>query len=342
MSDTLPNPVDVSIAICTYNRAGYLRDAVASMQALATEGVGPYEIVIVDNASTDETSQVIAEVAHNSPVPVVGAYEAKPGVAAARNRAIREAHGPWIAFFDDDQVADRQWLIELFATAREKGCRCVGGRNLLRLPPGGPYHLGQEVRGLLGEADKGLAACRCDPRNSPATNNLLIHKSVFDEIGVFDENARDGGEDTDLFRRIFAANIEAWYTPQAFSFHIVPPYRLTPAYLRWKALRAGGHIARRNWKDRGRVRYLFELVARAGQVGCIHVPVLAWCWMSGNRAALLDRRCLMWRSEGYLRYALSFLAPRLFAQRRFFEQLEFRSEREMFADKAEQPAQAAP
>ncbi len=324
--------IDVSVVVCTYNRAELLPGALASVQALVTDSPLAYEIVVVNNASTDDTPRVIEAAARNSPVPLRGVYEPRPGVVAARNRGIHEARGEWIAFFDDDQIADPRWLAELLAMTREKSIRCAGGGCRLSLPPGGPYDLGPEFRGLLGENGAGDAPQRAVPGQALGTGNLLVHRGVFAEIGVFNEEARDGGEDTDLFGRMFAAGIEAWYTPRAFSFHVVPPYRLTPAYLRWKSIRGGGHIARRNWKAQGRPRFLFEFVARLGQALCLHLPRLAFARLAASPASYLDRRCLLWRSEGYLRYALSYLAPRLFAQRAFFEEMEFRSEREKFAE----------
>src|SRR5262249_39190598 len=146
----MSDPIDVSVVICTYNRDHFLREALASIKALATDGSIRHEIVVIDNASTDHTSQVIAEAARDSPVPLRGVYEPKPGIGPARNGGIQEAGGKWIAFFDDDQVVDPQWLNQLLAMAREKGVRCVGGGNRLRLPPGGTYHLGPEMRGVLG------------------------------------------------------------------------------------------------------------------------------------------------------------------------------------------------
>src|SRR2546421_689464 len=106
-------PLDVSVVVCTYNRAALLRDALASLGVLQTDGRFRYEILVVDNASSDETPAVIEEEAARSPVPMRGVREARPGVACARNRGVQETAAPWIAFFDDDQIADPGWLAEL-------------------------------------------------------------------------------------------------------------------------------------------------------------------------------------------------------------------------------------
>jgi glycosyltransferase involved in cell wall biosynthesis len=323
--------VEVTVVVCTYNRAGPLREALASLHQQQAPAGLRYEIVVVDNASTDATPAVIAEATHQSPVPLRGVREPRAGVACARNRGVREAQGRWVAFFDDDQVADPHWLAELLDTARQKQARCVGGANRLRLPDDREDDLPQTCRSLLGAAAYPPAPCRYSRRWAPGAGNLLVERSLFDEIGYFDEALREAGEDADLFRRMYAAGVEAWLTPRAVSYHVIAAYRLEDAYLRWKSLRHGGHIARRNRREWGRVMFVLILLARLSQAGVVLLPRLGWSLLRGDLDSVLAARCRLWRSEGYIRFALHFLAPRLFAQRSFFGRLEFRAERELFA-----------
>jgi glycosyltransferase involved in cell wall biosynthesis len=321
--------IDVSVVVCTYNRAAFLRDTLASLRKLETAGIR-HELLVVDNASTDETPAVIAEAMRQTPQLVRGVHEPQPGVASARNRGICEARGKWIAFFDDDQVADPQWLAELLAMAQQKSCRCVGGANRLRIVGGQEVNLPAPCMALL--------SCTIDPsqprlyhrRFAPGAGNLLVQRSVFDEVGLFHEGLREAGEDADLFRRMSAAGVVGWFTPRAISYHVVPAYRLEEPYLRWKAVRNGGHVARRNWQEWGRLMYLAVLAARVGQTAVWHLPLLAWARLGGGPSRVLGARCRLWRTAGYVRFALHFLAPRLFAQPAFFRWVEFRSERELF------------
>jgi hypothetical protein len=121
------------------------------------------------------------------------------------------------------------------------------------------------------------------------------------------------------------------------SYHVVPGYRVSERYLRWKALRNGGHVARRNHGARGRLAFLAGLAARVGQAALLHLPRLWGAWLAGDPGRALGARCRLWRSEGYVRFALHLLAPRLFPQRRFFAGLEFRTERELFGEPAGPP-----
>ena len=101
----------ITIVICTYNRSALLRDAVRSFQRLRTDDRFSYDVLIVDNASNDDTPDVIQQLLAESEIPVHGVREAKPGVAAARNRGIAEAQGEWIAFCDDDGSRQRKLCV---------------------------------------------------------------------------------------------------------------------------------------------------------------------------------------------------------------------------------------
>ncbi|MCH8829851.1 MAG: glycosyltransferase family 2 protein, partial [Planctomycetes bacterium] len=114
----MTNP-EISVVVCTYNRAAMLRDAITSLVALKTNGLFRYDILVVDNASTDTTADVVAEISENADVIVRRVLEEKQGVVPARNRGVAEANGTWIAFFDDAQLADDAWLLRLWETAHE-------------------------------------------------------------------------------------------------------------------------------------------------------------------------------------------------------------------------------
>src|SRR6476661_2567590 len=113
---------DISIVVCTQNRAEMLRGALASLYDLSTNGF-TYEAVVIDSGSKDHTQQVIAKAAVESRHPLRCVFEPEKGIVPARNRGLREARGHWIAFFDDDQLADGQWLAELYRGAADKRCR---------------------------------------------------------------------------------------------------------------------------------------------------------------------------------------------------------------------------
>ncbi|MEX2175327.1 MAG: glycosyltransferase [Pirellulaceae bacterium] len=294
------NQPDISIVVCTRNRAALLRGALASLYDLATEDEFSYEIVVVDNGSTDETGRAIAEAADHARHPVRGVCEPEAGIVAARNRGIREARGRWIAFFDDDQLADWHWLAELYRGAIEKNCRVVGGAVQLALPADCRRELAAPVRMLLGEAMGGDLPQRYGGRLTPGCGNLMIQRCVFDQIGTF-ETAIDGrGEDTDLFERMQRARIDAWYLPTAVIHHLTPPERLERDYLLNLAMRMGRGIGMRQRKALGTIRFTSAWLLKGFRILAIDYPRLMWAGIRGNAEATLGRRCQLLISQAFL------------------------------------------
>jgi glycosyltransferase involved in cell wall biosynthesis len=330
------NTVDISIVIGTYNRADVLRQALASLAALETDGRFTYEIVVVDNASTDDTSAVVAEAnASNADaghaVAVRGFVEPRKGVAAARNHAIRESRGRWIAFHDDDQMAEPRWLAELLSLANEKSCPVVGGDVRLVLPESNERQLSRVCRRLLGEMIDMPEVCRFSRRVVPGTNNLMIERTVFDTVGLFDEQMLTGGEDAELYRRIRTCGFECWYTPRAVVHHIIPEFRLADDYMRWTSMRQGEHVALREQQDWGRGAMPLVVAARTAQALVNYLPRYVAARLIGDRERALGARCLLWRSEGYLRGAAANLLPSVFGSDSFRAAMNFREGRQKLA-----------
>ena len=142
----------VSIVVPTYNRSSMLAGA---LETLANQKLDPglsSEIVVVDNASTDETRDVVEglRVAHPA-ARIRYVYEARQGQAFALNRGAAEARGDWIAIFDDDQLAPPSWLLELWNTARQRDAAIVGGPIHLHLDEMELAGLDPVCRGALRE-----------------------------------------------------------------------------------------------------------------------------------------------------------------------------------------------
>jgi glucosyl-dolichyl phosphate glucuronosyltransferase len=120
-----------SVAICTLNRAHLLEQAVASV-CQQDYPKDQYELIIVDNGSTDETPLLIDQLAARAPVPVRSIREPRPGASIARNRAAAEATMTYVAYLDDDAVAHSNWLSQLNAAITRHGAMVVGGRIVER------------------------------------------------------------------------------------------------------------------------------------------------------------------------------------------------------------------
>jgi glycosyltransferase involved in cell wall biosynthesis len=319
--------LDVTVVVCTYNRAALLRRTLASLAELETGGRFTYELLVVDNASTDDTPAVIVEAAARCPVPLRSVRETSPGISSARNRGLAEAHTEWIAFFDDDQLAEPQWLAALLETAEKNHVLCVGGPVFPLLPPECPAALAPTLQRLLLQTRPCRKVRRCGRKLVPTGGNIMVHRRVFAQVGGYDEAFQEGGEDTDFYHRCRRAGFDAWFNPAAAAHHLIPSSRIKPAYLRWNALRAGWVFARRDYDQWGLAGVMLLTGARLGQGLALRLPRLAWARLRGDQGKALTLSCRLWLMQSYVRRTLNLLAPRLFAQREFVSKLEFRSER---------------
>jgi glycosyltransferase involved in cell wall biosynthesis len=297
----------VSVVVCTLNRADMLDGALKSLREQQTDGSIKFEILVVDDGSSDSTGRVVAAQQNVAPISIRYLRQDHAGVAAARNRGVIEAVGDWIAFFDDDQIAESNWLIRLTEKAVEKNADIVGGPYLLRLPPN--CELGQDptIRRLLGEeptmmredssTDTGL-----HPRKReaiPSTGNALVRRTLFDQVGMFSEGMVYG-EDREFFRRAIKAGACFATAPCAIIYHIVPSSRLTDRYLLHTAAIGGRSQAE---IDEYRI-VLWRALLRFVHLVVVAVPRLGCAFALRNRAGILGRRCSIRWSLEYIAVAM--------------------------------------
>lgn len=291
----------VTIVLCTHNRAAMLRNALVSLTGLNTSDDVSCELVLIDNNSTDDTAKVFEELAPRFPYPARRVFECQPGVVYARNRGVTEAQGEWVAFFDDDELADPDWLRDLIEMAREKNVRCVAGAIHLLLPEGHQRNLSPVSRMLLGETVGMHTPRRLNHRTTPGCGNLLIHRSVFQEVGMFDPAYNRRGEDTDMFLRIYHAGIEAWFTPKGKTLHVTPPNRLTDEYLQNMSKTMITGMAEQERNACGVWAYPLVWLARVAQAMLVLLPRWSWAKLSGDHDRVLGASCRLVIARGYLR-----------------------------------------
>ena len=324
------SPVDVSIIVCTYNRPDMLRLAVESLCCLETHARFAYEIVVVDDASTDRTPSVLTKLAAGAPVPLRMVRGSGAGVAAARNAGIDEARGAHIAFFDDDQVAEPLWLFELWQTLKDSGAACVGGARTLDLSAETLRTLPHIIRLYLGEIPIEAEPRPCGRGDLLCTGTVLIERRVFQAAGRFDDSLTQGGEDTEFFSRVRRAGFSCWYTPRSLVKHLVPEYRMQEPYLKWAARRGGACFARRDALEWGTTRLLAIALARVTHGILIHGAAFVRATLWRSRQDALARKCQIHRAIVYARTAAG-LAMRRGISPRSEQVIVFRSERNLFS-----------
>jgi GT2 family glycosyltransferase len=195
-----------SVIVCTRNGQARILDCLASLQHLR----GPkYEIVVVDDGSTDDTSALVRK--HFPDVKLVEL--AASGLSAARNAGAKAATGDVLAFTDDDCEADPDWLAGL-ASCFADGWDAAGGPNL----PPGPTNSTEAIVAAAPGAASHVMLDDCEAEHVPGCN-LAVTRSVFFEIGGFDPDFRTAGDDVDFCWRLRDADKRIGFAPTAFVWH---------------------------------------------------------------------------------------------------------------------------
>ncbi len=221
--------------ICSYNRRASLAGLLASLRRqVCPEGL---EILLVDNNSADGTREAAARWQTALPnLRVV--FEPQQGLSHARNRGLREAHSPLIAYLDDDALAGPSWARGIVAGFKDRPeVACVGGPVELLWQAGRPTWLPDRYSSLYTELELGPAARFLDEREYLVGANLAFRRNWLLEQGGFAAFlGRRGdcllsGEEAAVLRRVFETGQRIFYSPRARVQHRVSKQRARRTWL---------------------------------------------------------------------------------------------------------------
>ena len=227
-----------SIVIATYDRAADLRETLQSLAGLDADG--PWEVIVVDNNSPDDTRQVVVGAGPSFPAPLRYLFEREQGRSPALNCGIRAAAGEIVVTTDDDVRVPADWLNQAAAGLERLKCDYVGGRVMpiwggprpAWLPDRGGKHWA--VIALLDYGDQPIEF----GARVPLGVNMAFRRSAFDRGGLFDpQTGRRAGtllgqEVREWCIRARAAGVRGFYVPEMTLGHIIPANRLNKAYFR--------------------------------------------------------------------------------------------------------------
>ena len=227
-----------SIIIATYNRADELPRTLKSLKGL--EVVEPWEVIVVDNNSSDNTREVVEGAVQSFPAPVRYLMEREQGRSAALNTGIKAAQGEILAVTDDDVRVDPHWLKNAERALRELNCDYLGGKALPiwggKVPEWMPNRGGKHW-GVIALLDYGPKPVEFGER-VPLGVNMVFRRDAFERAGLWDNSiGRKAGtllgqEVREWAQRARAAGLRGFYSPDLIVHHVIPEDRLTKKYFR--------------------------------------------------------------------------------------------------------------
>lgn len=253
----------LSLVICTYNRADILKATLPSALALELPDGIELEILLVDNNSKDETSELVKKIIQKnaSSIDMKYYFEDKQGLSFARNTGYGYAKGEYIIYTDDECILPKKWVVEAVKIIGKQSPAFLGGPYYGKYLPGSSSSWFKESYG-----DSYIL--QYDLPNGAMVNkylsggNLFIRRDVFEKIGLFDvELGMTGetisyGEEVDFQKRFIQKYPEEviWYDQKVFLWHCIRNEKMKMLFLFKDALIRGASTSELQLPSRKQIK----------------------------------------------------------------------------------------
>lgn len=236
--------IKISIIILTLNRASYLKTALNSaLNQSFSEN--KYEIIVIDNGSTDNTKQLVEDLNHQHDNRIRYFYDIRPGLHIGRHLGAKYARGDILLYGDDDIIASTEWVKEIYKCYSKKKVGAAGGKIIPKYEIEPPKWLKIFHSGYLSLLDLGDEYLEINT-NEIYGCNLSIRRSILFELGGFHPDAMPqglikyrGDGETALMDKVVKAGYKTIYNPKAYVYHVIPSSRLTINYFKKRAFNQG-------------------------------------------------------------------------------------------------------
>jgi len=229
----------ITVCVCTYKRPHLLRRLLKELIRQDTGGLFRYSIVVADNDEAKSAEATVAETRTLSNVRITYCVEPRRSIALARNKVVANAEGEYVAFIDDDEFPEPEWLLKLFRTCNEHKVDGVLGpvkRHFDETPPAWFRNSSIYDRAVYPTGQK---VAWEDAR----TGNVLLRRRIIaSEAAPFRQEFR-AGEDQDFFRRKTEEGCVFIWSADAVVFETIPPARWKRSYILRKAALQGATAA---------------------------------------------------------------------------------------------------
>lgn len=234
----------ITIAICSYNGGHFLDALITALRA--QQAPCPFDLLLIDNNSSDDTARIAAELAKADGVPLRYCFEPQQGIVHARNRALEEClsaagdslDGRYMAFIDVDELPCAGWIAAAVDALENDGADCVGGAIRVRFPESGrPAWLSDSLMGFLGELDNSPEPRWVTDWSTPVwSGNVAYRLQLFSDGLRFDRRYNregegiGGGEDAAMLATLLERQARVRYRPDMGIEHLIPPAKLARRY----------------------------------------------------------------------------------------------------------------
>jgi len=232
-------PADhISVCICTFNRPALLRRLLDKLKDQRTDGLFAFSAVVVDNDAGRSGLEAVLAARPSSPVSIDYHVEPERSISLARNRSVESAHGSMIAFIDDDEFPDPEWLVSHYRALM--GSNASGVLGPVRAHFDGPAPSWLVKSGLLERREFATGEALTDARFT-RTGNVLLRRALFaDPENRFDPSfGRTGGGDAVFFKRMMEKGHTFIWCNEAVVFETVAPDRQVRSYYLKRAFTRG-------------------------------------------------------------------------------------------------------
>lgn len=278
------SPLHITVCICTFKRPEMLQRLLATLEGQQTDGKFSYSAVVVDNDANRSALETIALFQKSHALPVTYLVEPEQNIARARNKAVDNATGDFIAFIDDDEFPEDRWLLQMLNTLKGSGAAGVLGPVRPHFEKGCPKWI---IRSGLCDRKShttGTIMRSADTR----TGNVLISREIFkDTSNRFDPAfGRSGGEDVRFFEYVMQKGHTFLWSNEALVYETVPHERWSASFYLRRAVRKGG-VSGSVTRKRG---FSFRHLAFALAAFCVYATTLPFAALAGKHFCI---KCLV-------------------------------------------------
>ncbi|NJL45759.1 MAG: glycosyltransferase [Leptolyngbyaceae cyanobacterium SM2_3_12] len=234
-------PLDFSVVICTYNGEHRLPEVLDHLRHQLTPDYLAWEVIVVDNNSSDGTAQVVEAYRQSWPqtIPLRYAFEPEQGASFARQQAIRIARSPLIGFLDDDNHPSLRWVAAAYQFGQTHPQAGVYGSRIRGDFEINPPPNFERIAALLALTERGAAPLLYQPSQKvlpPGAGMVVRRRAWLDTVPEVLSlggkiGARAAGEDLEVVLYIQRQGWEVWYNPAMRLYHKIPGNRLKRDYL---------------------------------------------------------------------------------------------------------------